>query len=134
MKPTGESGGGSINRQDIRQFASGQERRPPCLVQCGIFAARNEIALRPVFLAGSAGPADLQIEDPTVSGLHFLICKHDAEDVGHSLKRLEWFLYDLDSENGTWLNGKRIEVPALLENGDYIQVGRTNFMVVLLTE
>lgn len=53
------------------------------------------------------------IEDPTVSRHHARLV------VAGGLARLE----DLGSKNGTWLRGRRLDAPALLEDGDEIRVG-----------
>ncbi|WP_298087740.1 FHA domain-containing protein [uncultured Corynebacterium sp.] len=37
----------------------------------------------------------------------------------------EWFLEDLDSRNGTFLNGQRVEQPEKLQPGMEIRIGRT---------
>ena len=41
-----------------------------------------------------------------------------------------WFVRDLGSTNGTWLNGRRIHAPQRLKKGDKIRIGHT---VVLVT-
>ena len=42
-----------------------------------------------------------------------------------------YFLEDLDSSNGTYLNGQRVRSQAALRNGDEIQVGTCRFLVEL---
>jgi pSer/pThr/pTyr-binding forkhead associated (FHA) protein len=37
-----------------------------------------------------------------------------------------WFVTDLDSANGTWVNGKRIEGKRALRVGDELRIGDTN--------
>ena len=41
-----------------------------------------------------------------------------------------WYVVDLGSTNGTWLNGRRIGAPQLLRKGDKIKIGRTVVTVV----
>ncbi len=41
-----------------------------------------------------------------------------------------WYVEDLGSTNGTWLNGRRIGAPQLLRKGDKIKIGRTVVTVV----
>jgi pSer/pThr/pTyr-binding forkhead associated (FHA) protein len=36
-----------------------------------------------------------------------------------------WYVEDLGSTNGTWLNGRRIHAPQLLKKGDKIRIGHT---------
>ena len=37
-----------------------------------------------------------------------------------------WFVTDLDSANGTWVNGRRIEAKKALRVGDELRIGDTN--------
>jgi pSer/pThr/pTyr-binding forkhead associated (FHA) protein len=41
-----------------------------------------------------------------------------------------WYVEDLGSTNGTWLNGRRIHSPQLLKKGDKIKIGHTVMVVV----
>lgn len=41
-----------------------------------------------------------------------------------------WYVKDLDSTNGTWLNGRRIYASQRLKKGDKIRIGRTVITVV----
>ncbi len=47
------------------------------------------------------------------------------------LRRVDdtWFVEDLDSTNGTWVNRKRITAATAVTVGTVISVGRTNFKV-----
>jgi pSer/pThr/pTyr-binding forkhead associated (FHA) protein len=40
-----------------------------------------------------------------------------------------WYVEDLGSTNGTWLNGRRIHAPQLLNRGDKIRIGHTVMIV-----
>lgn len=75
---------------------------------------------RPLILAktvfGRQG-ADIPLDDPAVSGAHFQI-----EAFGK-----EFFLRDLDSSNGTFLNGSKIRYSQLLP-GDQITAGKTSLI------
>ena len=59
--------------------------------------------------------ADVVLEDPAVSSLHFQI-----EAFGK-----EFFLRDLESRNGTLLNGTKVRYSQLLP-GDQITAGKTS--------
>lgn len=77
----------------------GQERRP--LVRAKTTFGRRQ--------------ADIVLEDPAVSSLHFQI-----EAFGK-----EFFLRDLESRNGTLLNGTKVRYSQLLP-GDQITAGKTS--------
>lgn len=42
-----------------------------------------------------------------------------------------WFVEDLDSTNGTFVNGKKISGPQVIVSGDRLQIGQTIFEVSL---
>lgn len=67
---------------------------------------------------GRATRADFIIDAALVSRLH---CRLEADD-----ERLS--VVDLDSTNGTWVNGRRIE-RARLTDGDRLRVGRIELTV-----
>jgi len=62
--------------------------------------------------------ADIVIDDSALSSQHF-----EVEARGD-----EFFIRDLDSTNGTKLNGQLISAPARLENGGRIEAGETTFV------
>ena len=65
------------------------------------------------------GPlADLEVRDPAVSRRHALITVQDGR----------CFVSDLQSGNGTYLNGQRVAVPTALADGDQVRVGSTSFL------
>jgi pSer/pThr/pTyr-binding forkhead associated (FHA) protein len=43
--------------------------------------------------------------------------------------RGRWYVEDLGSTNGTWLNGRRIQAAQWLKKGDKIQIGNTVMIV-----
>jgi pSer/pThr/pTyr-binding forkhead associated (FHA) protein len=51
---------------------------------------------------------------------------HARFQMAHSL----WYIKDLGSTNGTWLNGRRIHAPQRLKKGDKIKIGHTVVIVV----
>ena len=64
---------------------------------------------------GREASNDLVMTDQEVSGRHFrLERKEDA-----------FRIVDLDSRNGTFINGQRITQPCVLQDGDLIKIGRT---------
>lgn len=63
---------------------------------------------------------DIVVKDPFISKKHFQIVKDENE----------YFLEDMGSANGTFLNKARISDIAKLENGDIIRVGQIQFLFV----
>ena len=41
----------------------------------------------------------------------------------------QWVATDMDSTNGTWVNGARITAPTMLRHGDFLGVGNATFVV-----
>jgi pSer/pThr/pTyr-binding forkhead associated (FHA) protein len=70
------------------------------------------------FTAGRQGT--LVINDDFASGQH----------ARFQTARGLWYLEDLGSTNGTWLNGRRVHAPQLLKKGDRITIGHTVMIVV----
>jgi pSer/pThr/pTyr-binding forkhead associated (FHA) protein len=69
------------------------------------------------FTAGRLGT--LVIGDEFASGHHARFF------IAHGL----WFIEDLGSTNGTWLNGRRFHGPQRLKKGDKIRIGHTIIVV-----
>jgi len=72
-------------------------------------------------IIGSSSPCDIQIPDEGVQNQHLSI----RFSSGH------WTLTDLDSDAGTFLNGKRIH-RAELKDGDKIKIGKAGFCIKIL--
>jgi diguanylate cyclase (GGDEF)-like protein len=69
---------------------------------------------------GRADEADIPLDDQSVSRQHVRILQ----------RKKEFFVNDLKSTNGTYLNDVRITEPTLLHNGDRIKIGTTIFKFV----
>lgn len=107
-------------RRDLKPalvFLSGE------LIAVPIPLEREEVIL------GRALEADVRINDTQVSRQHASIIAAPSE----SKVSMEYVLNDLDSRNGTFLNGRRIKRERL-ENGDKITVGETILRFDLLDE
>jgi len=68
---------------------------------------------------GRAPDCSIVLTDDYVSSKHTRMRKVDDT----------WFVEDLESTNGTWVNRKRITAPMALTPGMSISVGRTNFRI-----
>ncbi|SMF50051.1 FHA domain-containing protein [Pseudobacteriovorax antillogorgiicola] len=67
--------------------------------------------------------ADVIVSDAEVSATHFQV--QNIDDVYH--------IFDMNSSNGTYVNGERI-VKAKLREGDVIEIGKTSFRFALEDE
>lgn len=63
---------------------------------------------------------DIVVRDPFISKRHFQIVKDENK----------YFLEDLNSANGTTLNGDKVLDIVKLENGDIIRIGQIEFLFV----
>jgi hypothetical protein len=79
---------------------------------------------------GSASPATLALSKPVIvlgrEQGNDLVVHDDQASRQHAQIRQEergWVLYDLNSTNGTLLNGQRVDEPRVLRQGDRIGIG-----------
>ena len=92
-----------------------------CLLdENGAMARRWEIKEKPIAV-GRGKSADVMIDDSTLSRRHFVV-ERDGEN---------YFLKDLNSQNGTWVDGQRAETRQL-HHHDCILAGREAFRPVLM--
>lgn len=66
---------------------------------------------------GRAPNCDLPLSDEFASNMHAKLVK-----VGN-----DWVLQDLNSTNGTYLDGKRVTTPMVVKPNNTIRIGATNF-------
>lgn len=102
-----------IGERGLATPAQGIHRRRPRLV---FLAGTNVGAVYPVghgTVLGRAADVTIHVESDEVSRKHARI----VEGAGG------WTLEDLQSRNGTFLNGERVTKPAVLGDGDKIELG-----------
>ena len=88
-----------------------------CLLdENGAMARRWEISERPIAV-GRGKSADVVIDDAALSRRHFVV-ERDGDS---------YFLKDLNSQNGTWVDGRRAQ-STQLHHHDCILAGRTIFL------
>jgi FHA domain len=75
----------------------------------------RSVALDGNLQIGRAEACQIRLEDTYVSSFHARIFHRDGG----------WFVEDLGSTNGTYLNQRRITSPAELHAGDRLKVGRS---------
>ncbi len=71
-------------------------------------------------LIGRHHSADIYLSDSAVSRFHALLVLRDGN----------WRIEDLQSADGTYLNGKRIRSPHILRQNDVIRIGENTFTVI----
>ncbi len=81
--------------------------------------ARRALRLRPPFEIGRAREADVFLHDPEVSRRHARFESHDGIV----------YVEDLESSNGTFLNGRRVDEAIEVRAGDAVDVGTTRMIV-----
>src|ERR1700681_97399 len=100
------------------QYQRSGERRPALVFLRGELLAVQIPLERTEVTLGRALDADIRLNDSRASRLHArIITEADAE---RGVPR--YLLKDLDSTNGTILNGTRID-KALLQDGDKFEIG-----------
>jgi hypothetical protein len=71
---------------------------------------------------GRGKDCDIVVDSPKASREHALIIQNEYQ---------QWLLSDLESTNGTLLNGKRVVKPTVLYNGDQIFIEGFEFSVAI---
>ncbi len=80
---------------------------------------QNNVPIKTPFRIGRKPDSDLFLPCTSVSGTHAEIIEEDGG----------LWLYDLDSTNGTFVNGKRIQSRRMLTENDTVQFGTTVFQI-----
>jgi pSer/pThr/pTyr-binding forkhead associated (FHA) protein len=78
---------------------------------------RHELSEASVIIGRDAECA-IVLDDPTVSGHHAQLSYHSGD----------FYLRDLGSRNGTWVNGRRVTVPHALQPDDTIRLGNSDLI------
>lgn len=84
------------------------------LLREGYQADANQIFTQPEIRIGRDPSSDVPISDDTISTHHARLWYRNKQ----------WWLEDLLSTNGTYLNEEKVETPTILINGDELRVGK----------
>jgi hypothetical protein len=79
---------------------------------------RHEFS-KPEIIIGRSSRCDLCFADDTVSARHARLSFHHNQ----------WWIEDLRSRNGTFLNDERVSVPTVLTNGDELRCGQVASLI-----
>jgi hypothetical protein len=75
--------------------------------------ASAQLFSKPVVILGREEACDFQLDDPAVSSQHARL----------SFRQQQWWLEDLASTNGTYLNGEVVTNPVVITHGDELRLG-----------
>ena len=106
----------NINHKRKIQSAGILKKRAILVIMSENFLGKSYILNKPEVLIGRESTADISINDPLISKSH---CKVVINEDGH------FQLEDLGSTNSTYLNGKLLKKPVVLNYGDRIIIGNT---------
>lgn len=84
------------------------------------YKIKDEYALNDKITIGRNNKNTIALRDPYVSKQHLKIVKDEGK----------YFLEDLKSANGTYLNNEKVLDVTILKNGDRIKLGQIEFLFV----
>jgi hypothetical protein len=76
---------------------------------------------KPEIIIGRDSTHDITVSDLTVSTQHARLSFHHNQ----------WWLEDLDSTNGTFLNQEAVTGPTVVDNGDQVRCGQVVFDILI---
>ncbi len=74
----------------------------------------------PEVVIGRDPSCEIPLDDPTVSNNHARLSYHHGQ----------WWLEDLHSTNGTFLNGEAVSAPLVVTGGDVVRCGQVELKLV----
>lgn len=107
--------------RDLRSAEMTQEASQSGIGRLAVVESPNDepapgrsIALGPINSIGRNVNSTVYVEDDFVSGSHAML----------TFRGRNWYVEDLGSTNGTYVNGHRVERPVALSFGDELMIGR----------
>lgn len=90
-------------------------RQPPPLSLTNLAEenASSQRYSRPVIIMGREQGCDFRLDDQAVSSQHARL----------SFRQQQWWLEDMASTNGTFLNGEEVTAPVVITDGDEVRLG-----------
>jgi hypothetical protein len=90
-------------------------RQPPSLILSGIFESQpvTHRYQKPEVILGREAGCDFPLDDKAISSRHARLSYHHQQ----------WWLEDLASTNGTFLNDEAITTPVVITHGDELRLG-----------
>jgi len=84
-------------------------------------APGTSFTLQPVTMIGRDPDATIRLTEPFISSHHAEIASTDGR----------WWIRDLGSTNGTFVNGQRVSASTGIRTGDIVQFGRMTLQLVV---
>lgn len=106
----------ALTEQPVRPRRSKAKKQPNVLVVTQGRQTGLEVQLADVVNLGRTADSTINLDDDYASTRHAQLVKDSPET---------WVVTDLQSTNGTFVNGVRITVPTPVKRGDVIRIGRT---------
>jgi len=108
---------------DLRRRKSGAALHAPpiSLAHNEDGATRIQRFQSPEVLLGRDPACDLTVEDRTISAQHARLAYHHSQ----------WWVEDLKSTNGTFLNGEPVSEPMVVISGDQLRLGGWSALIRL---
>jgi pSer/pThr/pTyr-binding forkhead associated (FHA) protein len=118
IRPVGRAAAGRAQGSRDKPIAKprGGGKAPRSLVVLDEHGSKVEtIQLNGTLQVGRAEACQIRLPDTYASSFHARIYSRDGS----------WYIEDLGSTNGTYLNQRRITAPAELRAGDKVKIGKT---------
>jgi pSer/pThr/pTyr-binding forkhead associated (FHA) protein len=117
LRPTGTAAAGRArSAPKAKAKAKGGSKAPRTMVVLDERGSKVEtIPLNGTLQVGRAEACQVRVPDTYASSFHARIYNRDGS----------WYVEDLGSTNGTYLNQRRITSPAELRAGDRVRIGKT---------
>lgn len=80
--------------------------------------------LKPVLILGREPSCDFLLDDQTVSSQHARL----------TYRKQQWWIEDLSSTNGTFLNGEAVTTPVVITHGDELRLGHIGVRIEISQE
>jgi pSer/pThr/pTyr-binding forkhead associated (FHA) protein len=98
-------------------------RQPPPLTLTSLAEgeAQTQLYTRPEIILGREPDCDFSLDDQTVSSHHARLSYHQQQ----------WWLEDMASTNGTFLNGDAVTVPVVITHGDELRLGHIGVRITI---
>ena len=98
-------------------------RQPPPITLTSMEEANggSKHFTKPVIILGREPGCDFPLDDQAVSSQHARLSYHQNQ----------WWLEDMASTNGTYLNGEAITAPVVITHGDELRLGQVEVRITI---